>query len=143
VSPVGRAMPGEWACDISVALPAIVSGHSDHERCRALVIERAPALAGHAVVQLYSALTRLPLPDRVKPEVALRIVEQAFPTWLDRQRSTADILRALSTAGLGGIAVVDGLVGLSSAYVGATLVTRNSRAARVYEALNVPFELLR
>jgi hypothetical protein len=38
--------------------------------------------------------------------------------------------------------VVDGLVGLASAYVGATLLTRDARAARVYEALAVPFELI-
>jgi toxin FitB len=133
---------GDWACDISVALPALVSGHSAHVACRHVVVDRSPALAGHAVVQLYTALTRLPLPDRVKPEVALRIVEQAFPNWLDRQRSTADILRALASSGLGGPAVIDGLVGLSSAYVGATILTRNGRAIRVYEALNVPFEVV-
>jgi toxin FitB len=135
--------PGEWACDASVAVAALVSSHEGHELARAVVVKRRPALAGHAVIQVFTALTRLPLPDRVRPEVALQIIEGAFPTWLDRQRSTADVLRALTNAGIGGVAVTDGLVGLSSAYVGATLLTRSPRAARTYEALAVPFELVR
>jgi hypothetical protein len=133
---------GEWACDVSVALPALVSGHEAHRGARQVVVERRPALAGHAVVQLFSALTRLPLPDRVRPDVALDVIERAFPVWLDRQRSTRDVISALSNAGIGGVGVTDGLVGLSSAYVGATLLTRDARSARVYEALGVPFEII-
>jgi hypothetical protein len=143
MSPRRTAPPeGDWACDVSVALPALVSGHEAHHTARRIVLDRRPALAGHAVVQLYTALTRLPLPDRVRPDVALDVMERAFPVWIDRQRSTRDVISALTNAGIGGAGVVDGLVGLASAYVGATLLTRDARAARVYEALAVPFELI-
>lgn len=134
--------PRDWACDAGVAIASLVSNHDAHEAMRAVVLERRPALAGPAVVQAYTALTRLPLPDRVRPEVAIDVLRRAFPVWLDRQRTTTDALEAIARAGLGGTAVADGMVGLAAAYVGATLLTRDPRAARTYDTLGIPYELL-
>lgn len=52
------------------------------------------------------------------------------------------VLSRAAHAGISGGAVYDALVAATSSEAGATLVTRDRRAIRIYEALGARFEFL-
>src|SRR5690625_4811532 len=85
-----------WACDTSVAVAALDSTHEAHAACRQVLIQRRPALAGHAAFETYSVLTRLPLPLRLNANQAVLVLGKAFPAqcWLDA-RATGDLFERL------------------------------------------------
>ena len=137
------ADPELWACDTSVAVPALDPNHEAHTVCRQAVLRRRPALAGHAAFEAHAVLTRLPVPLRLRPEQAAAVLAAAFPQvcWLGPDGSRE--LRAdLGALGVVGGAVFDGLVGRAASTAGRTLLTRDRRAERTYRALGVRHELV-
>jgi predicted nucleic acid-binding protein len=132
-----------WAVDTSVAVASLDSNHEAHEVCREVLVSRRPALAGHALFETLSVLTRLPAPFRLGPRSAVAVLDQAYPerSWLSGEDQSA-LVTELAKAGLGGGAVYDALVGWAARAAGQVLVTRDRRAERVYRALDVPHELL-
>jgi predicted nucleic acid-binding protein len=138
-----RSDSAAWAVDTSVAVAALDPHHLEHAASRAACIQRRPALAGHAVFETYSVLTRLPGANRVDPATAADVLQRAFPErCFLTVRQHDDLLRRLGRLGLVGGAVYDALVGESARVAGRTLITRDRRAARTYESVGVAFELL-
>lgn len=132
-----------WACDTSVVIGALDPLHEAHDCCRSALVERRPALAGHAAFEAHSVLTRLPIPLRLAPAQAAQVLDAAFPEtcWLTGEQSSR--LRAeLGDLGIVGGAVFDALVGRAAAAHGRVLLTRDRRAERTYRALDVPYELV-
>ncbi len=68
------------ACDTSVALPLLVRRHTAHELVTRWARGRTLHLAGHAVAETYSVLTRLPTGLRASPPDAARLLAARFPT---------------------------------------------------------------
>lgn len=131
------------AVDTSVVVPALLSWHEHHDRCRAAAV--GASIPAHALLEAYSVMTRLPSPHRIDGQVARRLLDGWF--------ATADVLTApaalqrrivdlVSGAGHEGGAVYDGLVGLVAKERGHVLLTRDRRASRLYGDLGVAFELL-
>lgn len=133
--------PGRWACDTSVAIPALDPTHEAHDRCRPIVLETRPALAGHAAFEAHSVLTRLPPALRLSPARAADVLTRAFPEscWLDPD-ACADLRRELGARGIVGGAVYDALVARAADAAGRRLLTRDRRARSTYEALGVDHE---
>ncbi len=132
-----------WACDTSLAIAALDATHVAHAPCRRALLDHRPALAGHAAFEVYSVLTRLPLPLRLTATQAGQVIEAAFPDscWLDR--AAADGLRVrLVEAGIVGGSVYDALVGQAALCDNRVLLTRDRRAERTYRALGVRYELV-
>lgn len=92
-----------WACDTSVAVAALDPSHDAHRPCRRALVDHRPALAGHAVFETYSVLTRLPVPLRLTAEQASSVLTAAFPEdcWLD-PAGTRDLWRRLALLGIVG-----------------------------------------
>lgn len=132
-----------WACDTSVAIPSLDPQHEAHAACRRKLVERRPALAGHAAFETYAVLTRLPLPLRLTPAQASSVLEAAFTDrcWLDAE-STGDLYQRLGQLGVAGGSVYDALVGEAARLDERTLLTRDRRARRTYDLLGVRYELL-
>ncbi|MBK7819714.1 MAG: PIN domain-containing protein [Tessaracoccus sp.] len=131
------------AVDTSVAVPLLVGSHTAHPQVAAWAHGRRLALAGHAVAETYSVLTRLPGDARVAPSDAVRLIDENFAELLTPLPATsARIHEALADAGLGGGAAYDGLVALAVRDNGRTLATRDARARATYEALGIPFEVV-
>lgn len=132
-----------WACDTSVAVPALDPTHEAHDRCRPVVLETRPALAGHAAFEAHAVLTRLPVPLRLSPVRAAEVLARAFPDtcWLSPDEGTA-LRRELGERGVVGGAVYDALVGRASGSAGRTLLTRDRRARATYESLGVEYRFL-
>jgi predicted nucleic acid-binding protein len=100
-------------------------------------------LAGHAVFETYSVLTRLPGELRLSAAGARAVIEANFPAsvFLTPQASTR-ALATLTDAGIAGGAVYDGLVALAAASAGIPLLSCDRRALPIYTALSVRVEIL-
>jgi predicted nucleic acid-binding protein len=131
------------AVDTSVVIPALVRWHQSHETCRKAAARRS--VPAHALIESYSVLTRLPAPHRLDALVARDLLDAWFggpQVLVPSKRVAARLVRQLADAGVSGGAAYDGVVALTAADHGATLLTRDTRAVITYEALDVPFELL-
>lgn len=97
------------------------------------------------MAETYSVLTRLPSPHRLAGSTAWALLHSWFPS--DRILTSPSslqrrLVRLLADAELEGGATYDGLIGLTARHHGLTLLTRDRRAARTYERLDVEFEIL-
>ncbi|WP_244324360.1 PIN domain-containing protein [Mycobacterium timonense] len=132
-----------WACDTSVAVAALDPTHEAHSACRRALIQFRPALAGHAVFETYSVLTRLPLPLRLSATQAASVLVEAFPAacWLDAS-ATAGLFEQLAGREILGGSVYDALVGQAALTNRRTLLTRDRRAERTYRSLDVEYRIV-
>ena len=95
---------------------------------------REVVLCGHAAVETYAVLTRLPADLRLAPADAARLIHQRFgqPLVLGA-RATRALATTLSKLGIAGGASYDALVALAAVESDATLATRDGRARSTYE----------
>jgi len=126
------------ALDTSVAVPLLVRSHHDHAAVVRWWNGQDVALAGHALAETYSVLTRLPGDARLAPADAARLLTARFPKPLvlgtSRSRKLPDTLARL---GIAGGAVYDAIVALAAKENGAALATRDARARGTYDAVGV------
>jgi predicted nucleic acid-binding protein len=132
-----------WAVDTSVAVAYLDASHSAHETCVAALVDRQPALSGHATFETYSVLTRLPGRSRISPSDALAALRAAFPDpcWLMPDEHTA-LLDRLEDVGIVGGRVYDALVGEAARVRERILLTRDQRAIRTYDLLGIGYEVV-
>ncbi len=97
---------------------------------------RDVALCGHALVETYSVLTRLPGDLRLEPADAARLLRERFATPLILAATESGrIPDTLSTLGIAGGAVYDALIALAAVAHDTELATRDLRAKATYEAV--------
>jgi len=126
------------ALDTSVAVPLLVTTHQHHAAVVSWWDGREIALSGHALVETYSVLTRLPGDVRLAPVDAARLLKERFSAPLVLGKPAASrIAETLGRLGIAGGAVYDALVALAAAEHGATLATRDGRAKATYETVGV------
>ncbi len=122
--------------DTSVAVPLLVTTHAAHAAVVRWWDGRQVALSGHAQVETYSVLTRLPGDLRLAPADAARLMAERFsPPLLLGPEQTAHLVTTLAALGVAGGAVHDAMVGMASRQHGAVLATRDARARSTYEAV--------
>ncbi|MBI2767108.1 MAG: PIN domain-containing protein [Chloroflexi bacterium] len=123
--------------DSNVMIKALADWQADHELARAEIEGRlrageAMVLAGHAVLEAFSVLTRIPAPYRIPPAVALRALRGNY---LDRgalvslnAEAYPTLLADLGAQGVAGGRTYDALIArcAESAAVD-VLVTFNAR----------------
>lgn len=125
------------ACDTSVAVPLLVQTHAAHDRVAAWARGRDLALVGHALVETYSVLTRLPAGIRLEPDDAAAVIDANFTVMEATAHQGADAHRRLAVAGIAGGASYDGIVALAAADAGLSLATRDQRARGTYDVVGV------
>ena len=126
------------AVDTSVAVPLLVRSHHDHADVVRWWNGQEIALSGHALVETYSVLTRLPGDARLSPADAARLLNARFASPLVLGNSPARKLPdTLSRLGIAGGAVYDALVALAAKQHGIALATRDARARGTYDAVGV------
>ena len=129
--------------DTSVAVPLLIASHEQHAMVAEWARGRRLGLSGHALVETYSVLTRLPGDARVDPADAVRLIDDNFAGSLSLgARAVRTAHREFARRGVAGGATYDGLVGLAAREHGAVLLTRDARARATYEALGVNTEVL-
>ena len=128
--------------DTSAAIALLDEAHPGHA-----VVQRETAgltlgLAGHALFETYSVLTRLPGKKRVSARTAATLIAREFPQSVALPQTMAPAaVSSLAEAGVSGGAVYDGLVALAAGTAGISLLSRDSRAAATYSALKIDFRL--
>lgn len=126
------------AVDTSVAVPLLMQRHTAHAEVSRWARGRSLALSGHAGVETYSVLTRLPADARLDPHDAVTLMDASFTRTLTLPaRSAARVPRDLATIGVAGGAAYDALVALAARAHGVPLATRDSRALATYHACGV------
>jgi predicted nucleic acid-binding protein len=123
------------AADSSVLVPALLASHEFHATCHesAGLIDSA---IGHVLVETYAVLTRLPQPYTVPPmqaSTALRSYSSNVLVLAGEQ--VADAIGRFVTARASGGASYDALIAVTAKEHSATLLTRDERAAEIYERL--------
>lgn len=132
-----------FACDISVAIAALDTTHAEHQWCFDLVATRRPALAGHAAIETFAVLTRLPAPSRLSPESARRVILHNFPDPCPLPPDDPlSLIERFAGVGIAGGAVYDGLIAVSAHADDRILLTRDDRAERTYRRLRINYELV-
>lgn len=122
--------------DSSVAIPALVSVHDQHQSCLAILAAHRPAIAGHAWIETFAVVTRLPV-GAAGAEETIGLLTSQVPDV--RWPGAAALKRFLATcagAGVAGGATYDALVALAVP-PGWRLVSRDRRAHRTYRAMGV------
>lgn len=132
----------ETAVDTSVAVPLLVSSHTAHQTVSAWARDRSLVLSGHALMETYSVLTRLPGDARVAPQDAVTLIDESFGAVVLDEALSREIHRELADRGIAGGAVYDGLVGAAARGHDLVLATRDSRARGTYEAIGARVELV-
>lgn len=127
--------------DTSVAIPLLVEQHEHHERALQWAAGRRIALTGHAQVETYSALTRLPEGLRVDGDAAARLLVSRFdePLCL-REGDRAALPFVWAEADIIGGAVYDALIAYEARVNDVPLASRDGRAARTYAAVGAAVE---
>ena len=132
-----------YAVDTSVAIPLVVRTHPQHEAVAAWAAGRTLCLSGHAAVETYAVLTRLPAGVRATPEQALQVMDENFAEVLAlRPDIAASTHRVFARQGIAGGATYDALVALAATENGLTLVTRDLRARDTYDRMGATVSVL-
>jgi toxin FitB len=131
------------AVDTSVAVPLLIANHEHHGEVAAWASGRTLALCGHALVETYAVLTRLPGDARVSAADAARLIDENFAEPLALSARVARHLhRECAARGVTGGATYDILVATAARQHDAVLVTRDARAWSTYETVGAIVEVL-
>ena len=129
--------------DTSVAVPLLVESHQAHGDVSSWAMGRDLRIAGHALAETYSVLTRLPGVARVAASDAVALIDANFgETLVPSATAAREVHRELAERGIAGGATYDGLVALAAREHDAVLVTRDARARSTYEAVGVTVAVL-
>lgn len=129
---------GVIGIDTSVAVPLLVASHASHDEVASWAGVRPLAFAGHALIETYSVLTRLPGTARVAARDAVDLVTDGFEDALvPRPDRAVQVPAVLASAGVSGGATYDGLVAIAALDHKVPLATRDARARATYSAIGV------
>jgi predicted nucleic acid-binding protein len=129
------------AVDTSVVVAAFATWHPAHLVARRK-LDAGPRLPGHAGMEAYSVLTRLPSPHRAgASEVGSFLRSEFREPWLVLDgNDLASLVGQLVALGITGGPTYDALIGATAKQAGATLITRDRRAFATYQRLGVDVE---
>jgi len=133
---------------IAVDSSAIVAAFASWHECHQAVVselERHPCVAvGHALLESYSVLTRLPAPHRAGPAVVAEYLADCFsqPPLALTPLALRGMPGELATLGIKGGAVYDALIGRTAAEHGMALLTCDTRAATIYESVGCDYRMI-
>jgi predicted nucleic acid-binding protein len=132
--PTGADRP--IALDTSVAVPLLVQTHAAHNVVVSWWRRRPVALSGHALIETYSVLTRLPGDIRLAPADAARLLSERFQApLLVRPSDAKRVADTLARLNIAGGAAYDAIVALAALTNHCSLATRDARARTTYEAV--------
>lgn len=130
------------ALDTSVAIPLLVRGHPAHRAVIRWAGDHDLVLAGHAQVETFSVLTRLPDALRLDASAALRAIRAGFGAPVHPRHPDAALQR-IADADITGGAVYDAMVAIAAEDAGVPLATSDARAVPTYARIGVRVVIVR
>ena len=131
------------AVDTSLAIPLLLRSHPFHRAAVDWRGGRRLYLSGHAGIETYSVLTRLPGEEQVRPGDALAVIESNFEGMIwPRPAAVGRALANLAAAEVSGGAAYDAWIALAAAVNGAVLASRDRRAEATYRRVGATVELV-
>lgn len=132
-----------FAIDTSVAVALLLRSHEAHSVVTSWRRGRKLALCGHALIETYAVMTRLPGTARVTPGDALRLLNSNFsPPLSPHPETLRRALEIFAGAGIAGGATYDAWVALAARDNDAILASRDARAEATYRRLGVDVEMV-
>lgn len=130
------------AADSSVLVAGFASWHEHHQPARHALV--GASVVGHALVEAYSVLTRLPPPHRAPADLAAAFLDEVVtaPPLVLPPDALAGLPIRLASMGLAGGAAYDALIAATAQAFDAELVSLDARAVPTYQALGARFRLL-
>ena len=129
--------------DTSVIVAAALGSGAGHAEALEAIRNSEAASAGHAWIESFSVLTRLPPDVRLSGSDAATVLHSVVPR---ARHLSADEQRAFSrwirNSGVVGGSVYDALVGWVAKCAGLPLITRDSRALPTYRTLGIDIFLI-
>lgn len=131
------------AVDTSIVVRGFASWHPGHRAAVDVLADR-PRLVGHVALESFSVLTRLPEPHRAPPDAVVAFLMANFPQPYLVLSATGHrhLVEHAAALGLTGGALYDAAVATAAKDGSEVLVSADQRAARVYDAVGAPYELL-
>lgn len=131
------------ALDTSVAVPLVLAKHRRHAAVQRHLGNRTVALCGHAAIETYAVLTRLPGDAALAPADAARLMRERFaPPLVLSASAVREVAGTLAGADVNGGATFDGVIALTALEHDALLLTRDRRARNTYDRIGARIELL-
>lgn len=136
-------MAAALTCDTSVVIAGLSSWHAQHAAARA-VLPRIDWLAAQVLAEAVSVLSRLPAGRAVPLSEAVSLARRLADGRIRALRADRYllVLGAAGSAGLGGGAVYDAIIGATAREHDATLLSLDRRAQRAYAAVGAAFDLI-
>lgn len=131
------ATSADLLLDTSAAVALVLPEHEHHAAALAASAGKRLGLAGHAVFETFSVLTRLPAGLRLAPADAQRVISVDFAHSVALRMSWVSVMAEMVEVGVAGGQVYDGLVGLAAREAGLPLLSFDARAKDLYRALGV------
>jgi len=129
--------------DTSVAVPLLLRNHEAHSSVTRWRGGKRISLCGHAWIETYAVLTRLPGTARVTPADAARVMASNFSAPIQPEPATlAAALDLLAGVGVAGGAAYDGWIALTAIDNRALLASRDARAETTYRRLGADVEMI-
>jgi predicted nucleic acid-binding protein len=130
-------------CDTSVVIAGLSDWHADHALARPRLAE-IDWLPAHVLAEAVAVLSRLPNGYAVPLHDAVAMIRRIADGRVRQLRGDRYLLTfgAVASAGLGGGAVYDAMIGATSREHDATLLTLDRRAQRTYQAVGAAHQLL-
>lgn len=138
----GSRSPAGRTPDTSVVVAALASWHPRNAEARQ-ALSGVRTVTSPVLLETYSVLTRLPAPHRISPADAAAAVK-LLPWEVVGLPAPAQqrLVQSAAAGGIAGGAVYDALVATTAAHHGLTLLTRDARARRTYDALGVGYAIV-
>lgn len=130
--------------DTSVAVALLVEDHEAHGACRRALKGQQLGLAGHAMFETMSVLSRLPGANRRPIAPIHEALVRSFPHTAQLSAEGAQqAARVMAERGIGGGAIYDALVAAVAEQHSLVLVTRDGRAVGTYAAMGAEIRFIR
>ncbi|MDQ6848995.1 MAG: PIN domain-containing protein [Actinomycetota bacterium] len=136
-------MAAALTCDTSVIIAGLSRWHPSNDAARAW-FPRIGWLPAHVLAESVSVLSRLPNGRAVSLIDAVGLIRQLAEGRVRQLRGDRYLLifGAVGSAGMGGGAVYDAIIGATAREHDATLLTLDRKAVRTYSAVGAAFQLL-
>ncbi|MGH9079874.1 MAG: PIN domain-containing protein [Acidimicrobiales bacterium] len=129
--------------DTSVAVPLVLHNHAAHSAVTSWCAGKEISVCGHAWIETYAVLTRLPGAARVAPADAAQLLASNFSDPIaPRPDTLTRAVEVFAAAGIAGGATYDGWVALAAIDHRAVLASRDARAESTYRRLGADVEMV-